>query len=296
MPKILNNLKKYYQSLFKEEPKSVTNLMFYKTFCFLAGMLYRYKYRRELRTTNNFIKINKKINSLKGKNVFVFANGPSLSDIDLNKISQLCDTGNFDLIAINSFLSKSQEIVLPKYAVFSDNVHFSAVDINSQYRMDVEVCKKNNITYFLPAKYHHSTIGQRLAYCSLCNIYSKNINDISKPAGYYGVTAFFALSLAKSLGYKNIFLCGFDNSYFKDFSLNSLGEMVIKHKHYYDGENSELEVPCLYKTTADFFFDVYRHFYYLKKITKENINIFNIAKTTYLNFIPKDLSLDVYKI
>lgn len=132
-------------------------------------------------------------------------------------------------------------------------------------------------------------------YCSLCDLDSKSTSNIVRPAGYYGVTAFFAISLAKMIGYENIYICGFDNSYFKDFSVSPDGELFVHHKHYYEKNSLNTRVPSLYKETSQFFFDVYRHFLYIEKISKGSRQIKNIALESYLSCVPRDFTLDVYK-
>lgn len=259
----------------------------------LVSFGYRLRFWRELRATKNFIEGVKKEVSSSGKSVFVFANGPSLSDIDLVKINELCKSGKFDLIAINSFLSKSASVVKPRFAVFADNVHFSGGD--NQYTSDVKMCEALDVSYFVPAKYAKDNSKKRIGYCSICDIDAANVDDVTKPVGYYGVTAFFAITIAKMIGYKNIYLCGFDNSYFKDFLVKKDGKMAVSHRHYYDRRDDLVEIACSYASTSEFFFDVYRHFLFLEKIISKSDNVFNIAKTTYVATVPRDFSLDVYR-
>lgn len=229
------------------------------------------------------------------KVAFVFANGPSLRDIDLGKIRALRDEGVCDVIAINSFLSKSAGDLIPDYAVFADNLHFAGGD--NQYSRDVQICKDNGVTYFVPVKYCGLGVdGNMFGYNPVCDVYGRSVGNVLRASGYYGVTAFYALTLAKMLPYKKMYICGFDNSYFKDFLVRRDGALVIRHRHYYDGENDCVDVPCLYDSTSGFFFDVYRHFHYLEKIIESDARFENIAKTnTYLSGVLRNLSLDVYK-
>lgn len=285
-------IKKIYSRPFLNETRSICEIVIYRAISKIIWAVYRFKYRRLLKATYQFIDKQKEKINCERKSVFVFANGPSMKDIDLNKVDALCKGGVFDLIAINSYLSKSADTAKPTYAIFADNVHFN--NAAGQYKSDIEKCIELDIPYFAPAKYVSESSGLRYAYCSLCNIDASNTSNILKPAGYYGVTAFFALSLAKMLGYQNIYVCGFDNSYFLDFEVLNNGEMCIRHKHYYDNKNSETKVKCLYGSTSEFFFDTYRHFSYLEKIFKNFSSIKNIAKTSYLSSIPREFDLDVY--
>lgn len=285
-------VKKLYGHPFRFEDRSIINLVIYKISSRILWGLYYFKFRKTLQRTEDFLLDVKKEVQEKKKSAFVFANGPSLSQLDLLKVKRYCDEEWFDLISINSFLSKSADVVKPRFAVFADNVHFAGGD--NQYTKDIDTCITLGVTYFAPAKYVNNEDPLRYGYCSLCDLDSKSTSNIVKPAGYYGVTAFFALSLAKMIGYEKIYMCGFDNSYFKDFGVNSDGDLFIHHKHYYDNKSSNTRVPSLYKETSQFFFDVYRHFYYIEKIARNSVQIKNIALESYLSNIPRDFTLDVY--
>lgn len=285
-------VKLFYSKPFLRETRSLTEILLYRLLLASAWAVYRIKYRSALRQTRAFLCDTSKEIERSQKSAFVFANGPSMGDIDLKKVRQLCDTGKYDLIAINSYLSNSADVAKPTFAVFADNVHF--IDGNTQYNRDIETCERLDIPYFAPAKYIDHKHPLRRGYCSLSNIDLANTSDITRPAGYYGVTAFFAISLAKSLGYKKIYICGFDNSYFRDFEVDEDGTMHIRHKHYYDKKNTDTRVPCLYGSSAEFFFDTYRHFHYLEKISYKRGEIENVARSSFVSSIRRNFNLNIY--
>lgn len=290
---MVSSLKAFYSRPFLRETRSPLEIVVYRLFLAFAWAAYRFRYRRALRQTRTFVaEAADKIRE-EGRSAFVFANGPSMADIDLEKIRDLCETGAYDLIAINSYLSNSADIAPPRFAVFADNVHFSGAD--TQYTRDIETCQRLGIPYFAPAKYVDGVDPLRRGYCSLSHIDAANTANIARPAGYYGVTAFFALSLAKMLGYRRIYICGYDNSYFRDFEVGEDGAMFIRHKHYYDDETEDTRVPCLYCSSSEFFFDTYRHFKYLEKIAAGESKIINVARRTFLSDILRDMTLDIYK-
>src|SRR5690606_21174902 len=105
----------------------------------------------------------------------------------------------------------------------------------------------------------------------------------------------YALSLAKMLGYSQIYICGYDNSYFQDFDVGENCEMFIRHRHYYDDETSDTLITSLYKSSSEFFFDIFRHFNFIEKIAQGDARIINVARRTYLSSINRDLSIDIYK-
>lgn len=286
-------IKKIYSQPFLNETRSVIDMLMYRSVVNAAWLAYYLKYRSVLSRTANFINEKKKYNVKHKRKAFVFANGPSVGDIDLSKIAKLCETGEFDLIAINSYLSKSADVAKPTYAVFADNIHFN--NPAGQYKADIDKCKELGVTYFAPAKYAEGLGDAAYAYCSLCDIDSTSTSDVLRPAGYYGVTAFFALSLACMLSYEEIYICGFDNSYFLDYEVSDAGEMFVRHRHYYDNGEKDTLIPTNYAKTSDFFMDVYRHFKFLERIVGNSTAIHNIAKRTYLSMAPRNFGLDVYR-
>ena len=290
---MLEIIKKIHTQPFWCETRSISKITLYRVFSALSWLFYRVKYRKTLKETRAFIALASKEVAKKNKSAFVFANGTSMKDIDLHKIKQLCEADTYDLIAINSYLSNSAEIAPPRFAVFADKLHFAEGE--TQYKRDINVCEELGIPYFSPARYVNKAHPLRRGFCSLTNIDSVNCSDITKPLGYYGLTALFALSLAKMIGYEKIYICGFDNDYFKDFGVGPQGDMYISHRHYYDEESKDTRVPCIYASGTEFFFDTYRYFQFVNKVNMIKNQIHNVAKVTYISEIPRDFSLNIYK-
>ena len=284
-------IKKIHATPYFKETRSITEISIYRVILYFSSVFYSIKYKMLIKKTySKIIDIRKEVKE-GSKIAFVFANGPSISDIDLEKLNKL-DKNKYDLIVVNSYMSNSAGIAQPKFAVFADPLHFSKE--KNKYTRDIELCEELGVTYFTPAKYADINSKLRYGFCSLTNLDSSNVTDLTKPAGYYGLTAFYALTLAKMIGYNKIYICGFDNSYFQDFTVGNSGEMYIRHKHYYDKKSEDVLVPCIYKNSTEFFFDTYRYFQYLAKINDDRA-IFNIAKFTYSSEISRDISLDIYK-
>lgn len=286
--------RKIYSKFWQKEAFSTASLLAHKLFCKVAGGIYGIKFSKELRSTESFLKEKRKETA--HKSVFVFANGPSLKDIDLKKISVLQEN-NHDIIVVNSFVSNSAAEIKPDHVVFADKIHFGLKKTeNKQYAKDLSWCIEENVNIYIPA--HYSKIvkaKKKFAFNALSNIHSKNTTDITKPLGYYPLTALYALSLAKSLGYKNIYMAGFDNSYFKDFQVTDENNLVVHHKHYYDNDGKDTNVKKSWSPTSEVFFDFYRHFLYIEKITRDDPRFYNVSKETYLNTIKRKTDLDIYK-
>lgn len=290
----MKNLKEIYRKYWLGEAQSTLDLGKNIILCRLSGLIYSAKYRGELKKTKSYIE--EKIKENKEKSVFLFANGPSLKDIDLGKISRL-KKENYEVIALNSFVSRSAETLKPDYVVFADKIHFGLKEAASdQYAKDMDWCIDNDVKVFLPAHYAHLiNLPQKLPFNAFSEVYSKNTSDITKPLGYYPLTALYALSIAKALGYKKILIAGFDNSYFKDFEVSQSSEVIINHKHYYDAEKDNTEVIQANTPTSKVFFDFYRQFKFIEKITGSCGLFENVSKKTYISTIKRNHSLDIYK-
>jgi hypothetical protein len=288
---MIDFVRRVHSKPYLKETRSVIDIISYRAIIFIASFFYALKYRKIIKKTNNKISEIKKEVQLKNKFAIVLANGPSVGDIDLEKLKKISENG-YDIIAINSYMSNSAQVLPPTFAVFADPVHFSK-DRN-KFTRDIELCEELGVTYFTPARHADMADSLRFGFCNMTNLDSSNINDLTRPAGYYGLSALFALTLAKMIGYKRIYICGFDNSYFQDFVVGNSRDMYIRHRHYYDEDIEETIVPCIYEDSTEFFFDTYRYFQYMKKINKDG-NIFNLAKFTYISEISRDLSLDIYK-
>lgn len=294
---MLEYLNKYYKKYWKQEPKSGLELALYNFICTIICKSYSFKYREVLRRTDVALNEAARRNIAESRSVFVFANGPSLKDLDFSKIAMLQSKGGHDVIALNSFLSKSGSVLKPDYAVFADSIHFD-VDgkQRDQYIADIDYCRKNNITTMVPAEYYDSAdLENKLAFCTIGNIYGSNTQSITKPVGFYRLTALYALALARQLNYRKIYIAGFDNSYFKNFEVTPDGDCILQHIHYYDDENANTSVTPLFNSTVEIFYDFYKHFYFIEKVAGTDGRVLNVAKKTYLSFVPSDRSMDIYR-
>ena len=296
----MQKIKQYYKKFWKQEPRSAIDLAIYNAACQIICTGYYLKHRKALKQTERSLAKIAAKNRKEKRSVFVFANGPSLKDLSFEKIAKLQKNKTHDVIALNSFLSKSGHHLKPDYAVFADSDHFQASEISrklrDQFLADIEFCRSHRITTLVPAEYYSGVdLETKLAFCTIANINGKNTQSICKPVGFYRLTALYALTLAKQLGYHKIYIAGFDNSYFKDFNISSDGSCVLQHIHYYDDSSTNTTVVPLGNSTMEVFYDIYKHFQFIDKIAGNDDRFFNIAKETYLNTIPPDHSLDVYK-
>lgn len=294
--RIKDVLLKFLRSAYRDETTSITKLLILKFLFSLKGVAYCAWFYRDRRVGRRLIERYSKTTK---KKVFVFANGPSLGDINFEKVKRY-QSESHDVIAINSFSSKAIEKfgVIPDFCVFGDPYHYeSEKKITDQALDDIDAVNKRCIVSFVPMHLcSKSRFLKSVPFCSSSNPYAKNVTDCSKPLGYYPVTAFYALSIAISLGYEEIFVCGFDNSYFLDFSVDIDGRKYFIDKHFYEEAPIKRYIdPSWFPNSSHVFLNFCRHFGYLEKIGRSRVLIKNVAKLTYTDAFIRCLSLDIYK-
>lgn len=247
-----------------------------------------------------------KMRETRAENAFVFANGPSINDLDFGKIKRLVDSKTFDLIGVNSFASGAVEkhAIVPTALALCDPMHYAGTDkghLLSQVEEDIRVINRHRIPVFVPSRYYsRSEFVNTIPFCGVFNPYGSNVTDIQRPLGFNGVTAFLAIAAAIDLGYRNIYLCGFDNSYFKQFEVDRENRKYFLDAHFYDPATvSKRYLPTeRYGPASHIFTDISRHFRFLEKINKlkpPEVRIRNIALVTYTDAFERCFELDVYK-
>lgn len=185
-------------------------------------------------------------NSRKGKKLFLFANGPSLKILCPNKIKNYQKLG-YEVFAINSFVRTDFfRIVHPDYYHIADPAHFldfNSTDILPDYqefaKKDHEKIKELNCKLFLPInRYNKFPHRNKYAVTHISNSGKKGSGNILTAFGHSTMTAYSALSIALFLGFDEIYICGFDNSWFKSVVVDHKNNLYYDHNHFYDLEKS----------------------------------------------------------
>ncbi len=300
---MLSQFKTFIRWKMREEPESLMVLALCKFVLNFRSAAYTLRYwgkRKESRAALHEIGKNR------AKNAFVFANGPSIGDLDFEKVKLLLDEGNIDLISVNSFASKgiNRFGVIPKFSVFADPSHYRIPGdpkYSLQSENDIASMNEHGVPALVPFRYcSRSKFVKTIPYHGFSNPFSKNVTCIDKPYGVFSITAFNALIAAIYFGYEKIYICGFDNSYFRSFCVDEKNRQFLKDEHFYAGKKDDIRYmdPDKFGPTSHSFYNTYRHFKFLEKIAKHNkegVQIYNVAKTTYTDAFARDFSLDIYK-
>ena len=233
---------------------------------------------------------------------FVFANGPSVNLLDPVKINLYKNIG-YSVFGINSYISTEfGEKVIPDYYVVSDPAHFGIhfYDIPEKRKKeianDMEKIIDHNISLFAP-----SSLYKRIKYKNIFpfndseNIFSNNAVNILHPRGYVSMTAYKALAAACYLGFKKIYVCGFDNNYFKNIEVDQENNMFYPDDHFYHQDrNTKMHKvhPLEGRTLGEFLFNHHFLFKQLEKFKK--YPIINLDKFSLVDAFSKKHDLDVY--
>jgi hypothetical protein len=253
-----------------------------------------YKFSRQIKTTKGLR------GSKKGEKVFIFANGPSVNNLDPNKINS-CE---YDVFCVNGFLfSEFSNYVTPSHYVLSDPSYFNGAkgndsqrDIQKNNRL-VDDFQKNKITLFVPFEYlEFCEYNDKYGFCDIEAMYSNNTCDITAPRGYRSMTAYKAISIASYLGYEAIYICGFDNSYFKYLEVDEANQVSYVIPHLVGGEAERVyisSVPGCGETVGEYMYIDHHLFDDLEKFN--GANIINLDKESLVTAFSKKHNLDIYR-
>lgn len=240
-----------------------------------------------------------------GINAIVLANGPSLKTIDPNKIQALKQSKQFDVFAVNSYVSSEfGKTAIPNMYVLSDPAHFGYGTADGNKKREAECLQDvkrlgqiENLTLFVPfsLKNRIETTARVIPFCDRELLLFKNFSDIRFPRSYCSMTAYKALQIASYLGYDSIHLAGFDNDYFKTIENDNKNQLWEVDKHFYEigGTRRKVCRPAYHCdnlaeyliSNAMLFSDLYGF---------KNSRIKNLISESLIDAFPKDTSLDVY--
>lgn len=176
----------------------------------------------------------------KGEGAFVFANGPSLNKLDLNRVSFLQSEHGFKLICVNSFIRSFHDVVKPDFYVLSDPAYFGVADTSVtekrllELKEDISILEILNIPVFIPLQFaKFAKINTKVYYFNDYEFryFNKNIVNITTPRSYLSMTAYKALAIACFMGFDKIYISGFDNDWFKTVGSNYNNDLFYENNH-----------------------------------------------------------------
>lgn len=255
----------------------------------------KYSYAHELKLTKLLR------DKYKGLNAFVFANGPSLNILNMEKIKNYQENYNYKIICVSSYiLSEKSKIIKPDFYLLSDPAFFQFQDnIGDEKKEEIKRVisrlNKLEIETFIPIQYKNMCNLKKVFYFNDCEYrFNKNIIDITKPRSYISMTAYKAIAMALYLCFDKIFICGFDNDYFKSLLVNKTNEMFYQNEHFF--KQSDSSIIKINKEEAKNISELlYSHSFLFSDLYRFPKNkIINLNPNSLIDAFDKNHDLDVY--
>lgn len=218
----------------------------------------------------------------KDEKCFVIGNGPSLNKQDLTLLQD-----EFTFVMNEFYLHKDFQIISPNYYCLIDDYYFKKENLFSLKEIEKVTFPNKKITFFFPALFkksireHHLFENNKKYYLAfkgrIINTYPKVYLDITKPISGGNFTSYACLFLARYMGFKKIYLVGFDH----DWVTENGKEIGC---HFYDQIREAEDIP---QEKLIYFSDQYkiRESYSIIKdlFLKGGVEIFNATKGGYLD-------------
>ena len=218
----------------------------------------------------------------RGEDVFILANGPSLVIEQLEKIK------GKNVITMNDFHRAKGEFDLKIVAHCSGEPHTSTAwtDPSEMIRLiDSQSFWFNIYDHDVMGKI--SDINKEINYVNPGFGHNSFFNEInlSKICFNYQTSAQFAIQVAIYMGFKNIYLLGFDHDWLASPKFSKHFFSDKKQANDMIHEKSYLELIKMCK-------EIWEMYYKLRKISKtKGVSILNLSKDSYLDiFLNKDIS------
>lgn len=199
----------------------------------------------------------------KEKPIYVLANGPSLRDF-LEGVEVKWDKyKNAEFFVVNDFVHDSRfTFIKPKYCVMSDPLFFvdTIYSERGHNAMSVLADKVSwSMILFIPSLQKESTYLDPVRrnpnirivtfhytpYSGLESLrhyfYKRGLGN-----GEFGTVVLNALYIALVLGYKAIYVCGIDHTFFNNITVNDENVLCFKDKHFYKEETQLRPMICHY--------------------------------------------------
>ena len=191
-----------------------------------------------------------KLRSLKGsalgRRAVIAANGHSSSTLDSKKLAHEIRNG-LDFFAMNSFFdSKLASEITPTHFVLSDGAHHPNFGSHLGSRVWKKLEDSPGVQVIVPHHWYPSLRDKWPDVTFFNDLglegWTRNISP-TRPRGYVSLTAYKALAVALHLGYSEIFIIGFDNTGFRNFTVGAGGEILYGGAtHFYSSNTPQRDL------------------------------------------------------
>lgn len=180
------------------------------------------------------------INAKNKTSALVLANGPSVGQPKPEDLVGFCRDNKLEVFGLNYMISSdlSKELNIDHFVSTDPNF----LNPNSpEYDSLIKSFGSSGVqNVYLPLGYNKKVVNdiEQLGinivhFCDIqgSQVFSQSISPL-KPRSYVSMTAFKALSLAVFMGYKKIYILGFDNSFFKNVVCDQNNKLHRVQEHF----------------------------------------------------------------
>ena len=253
---------------------------------------------------NFFLETFKKKNSEHKNKCIILDDGCSLNKLRKKNMKKFQDDGN-KIFAINYWNeNKKYNKIIPNYLILSDPKIFkSKVDsknLNLYKRKNNllrYINKNSGIILIIPSnflKYAKKKINNTILTFSDSELDFMNIfTNPFFPRGYFSVPVVNALSVAKWLNFKKIFLLGIDNTFFR-YLFSDKKNRILYLNIKYNKKTSLINYSNYFDSTFDYFMYHIKIFRSFETLSKSK-NIFNLDEYSLTSFFKKKKVSEINK-
>ena len=222
----------------------------------------------------------------------VVANGPSAKNINWNEVLFLQKNNKLKLFVVNSFHDIVPRSVVPDYLVLSDPETKPTNVANTRIRELWKRLQKFDQTQIIsPIDWHEVVFCQTQKDC--LHFDDRSLEGISHrysplcARGYPTLTAYKGIAYALHFGFERIFLCGLDNSNFKNIFLDQNNDLIQGPHHAVDSYSETINLTRMRSIQIeDYFYDLaYQNFLLRRCFPVERI--INLSHKSFIDIFSK---------
>jgi hypothetical protein len=200
-------------------------------------------------------------------------------------------------------MSDFSKVATPTHYVLSDRLCFPKslnnpspweLDVGEKYTKMINHIRNAKMNLYVPMEHYNnlSDYNKCFGFCDIEDQTSNNTADITKPRGYWPLTAYKALSIAIFMGYEKLYICGYDNDYFLKLIADEDNNFSFLDEHFFDAGKKlagTMDGACV----GEYLYSSHFSFIHLGKFAAKKI--INLDKSSLVTYFTKRHDLDVYK-
>jgi hypothetical protein len=298
----MNPMKKIvYKNTHQEINFSILNLIIIKIIVILK---YLYETLYLFLNIKISLKILRKLkNTKKDKDILLIANGPSVNRIEIKKLVKMQEVASLETLVMNwSILEMRFKELVPTYIILSDPIN---IPTNKNFRniklwRRIELLISRGTKVILPLNWSHKIDFEKFDKSKFIFFDDRSLYGLSNkilpthPRGYPSLTAYKALSMAKFLNYRRIYIIGYDASFFTKVKITKNNILIQGGEYFYNRNKKIKAYDNYYKNgISEYFYDLSLQLSSIKRFYGRNI--YNLNSDSFIDTFKKISVQEFYK-